>query len=162
MKRPVLSVALIWIYQGKDAAARRRQIEAFDYQDFELIEAGKDKPWSQAIQAIPSGTDVCIFWMDDDKPVGRNFLTEMTRPLANKDLHAVMHYWSGNAFSVPKSMLRAFSLTQDDPAAVPSLLRLMLPVLDAAQPQTNGRIHLAFSSTERFAPLSMEPVGVPS
>ena len=162
MKRALPSVALIWMYQGKDASARRGEIEGFDYPDFEVIEVAKDKPWSQAVRAIPQDTDVCVFWVDDHKPVGRGFLNEMTQPLANKDLHAVMHYWSGNAFSLPKDMLDAFSLTQDNPATVPSLLQLLLPVLDAAEPQPHGRIHLAFSSTERLAPLSMDPVGFPS
>ena len=162
MKRELPKVALIWMYQGKDAPARRGEIECFDYPEFEIIEVAKDRPWSQAVRAIPGETEVCIFWVDDHKPVGRGFLKDMTKPLANKALQAVMHYWSGNAFSLPKDMLDAFSLTQDHPAAVPSLLQLLLPVLDAAEPQPNGRIHLAFSSTERFAPLSMDPVGFPS
>lgn len=150
------------MYQGKDASARRREIEGFDYPDFEVIEVVKDRPWSQAVRAIPDDTEVCVFWVDDHKPVGKDFLKEMTQPLTKKDLHAVMHYWSGNAFSLPKGMLDAFSLTQDNPATVPSLLQLLLPVLDAAEPQPQGRIHLAFSSTERLAPLSMDPVGFPS
>ena len=159
MKRALPSVALIWMYQGKDVSVRKKEIERFDYPEFEVIEVGNDRPWSQAVKTIPNETDVCIFWVDDDKPVGRDFLKEMARPLANKDLHAVMHYWSGNAFSLPKNMLDAFSLTQDNPAAVPSLLQLLLPVLDATEPRPNGRIHLAFSSTERLAPLSMDAVG---
>ena len=159
MKRALPSVALIWMYQGKDVSVRKKEIERFDYPEFEVIEVGSDRPWSQTVKAIPDKTDVCIFWVDDDKPVGRDFLKEMTRPLANKDLQAVMHYWSGNAFSLPKNMLDAFSLTQDNPAAVPSLLQLLLPVLDATEPRPNGRIHLAFSSTERLAPLSMDAVG---
>ena len=162
MKRGSPSVALIWMYQGKDAARRKGEIEGFDYPEFEVIEVGKERAWSQAVRAVPKDTDVCVFWIDDDKPVGTGFLKEMTQPLTNKDLHAVMHYWSGNAFSLPKNMLEAFSLTQDNPAAVPSLLQLLLPVLDAAEPRPDGRIHLAFSSTERLAPLSMEPVGFPS
>ena len=162
MKRALPSVALIWMYRGKDASARKSEIQAFDYPDFTVIEVEQDRPWSQTVRAIPAETEVCIFWIDDDKPVGRVFLKEMTQPLANKDLRAVMHYWSGNAFSLPKSMLDAFSLTQDNPATVPSLLQLLLPVLDAAEPRPQGRIHLAFSSTERLAPLSMDAVGFPS
>jgi len=162
MKRALPSVALIWMYRGKDAAARKGEIEGFDYPDFTVIEVEKDRPWSQTVRAIPNETEVCVFWIDDDKPISSVFLKEMTRPLTNKDLRAVMHYWSGNAFSLPKSMLDAFSLTQDNPATVPSLLQLLLPVLDAAGPQPHGRIHLAFSSTERLAPLSMDPVGFPS
>jgi hypothetical protein len=162
MKRRSLPVALIWFYRGKDASARKREIENFDYGDFEVIEVNEARPWSHAIKAISDETEVCIFWVDDDKPVSKSFLKEMTQPLANQELRAVMHYWSGNAFSLPKDMLNAFSLTQDNPSAVPSLLQLLLPVLDTAEPQLNGRIHLAFSSTERLAPLSMEPVGFPS
>jgi hypothetical protein len=159
MKRMLPSVALIWMYQGKDVLRRKSEIENFDYPSFELVEVGKNRSWSGAVRDVSDKADVCIFWVDDDKPISRTFLREMTQPLTNKNLHAVMHYWSGNAFSLPRHMLETFSLTQDNPAAVPSLLQLLLPVLDSAKPESNGRIHLAFSSTERLAPLSMDAIG---
>jgi hypothetical protein len=159
MKRALPSVAVVWMYQGKDPAVRRLEIERFDYPDFQVFEVGKDRAWARAVKAVPERVDVCVFWIDDGKPVGKDFLREMIQPLANKDLHAVMHYWSGNAFSIPRHMLDAFSLTQDNPATVPSLLQLLLPVLDAAEPRPSARIHLAFSSTERLAPLTVDVPG---
>ena len=159
MKRALPSVAVVWMYQGKDPAARREEVEGFDYPDFQIIEVGKDRAWSRAVKAVPDDTDVCVFWIDDGKPVGKNFLREMIQPLTNEELHAVMHYWSGNAFSLPRHMLDAFSLTHDNPAGVPSLLQLLLPVLDGAEPGPTARIHLAFSSTERLAPLSVDVPG---
>src|SRR2546428_8795762 len=119
MKRTRPSVALIWMYQGKNAAARRGEIEEFDYPNFKVIET---------VGEIPAKTDLCVFWMDDDKPVGKNFLDQMTKPLiAGEGFRAVMHFWSGNAISLPKKMLDATPL-EDDQAGVYSLLKLLLPV----------------------------------
>ena len=99
--------------------------------------------------------------MDDDKPIARNFIHEMTKPLiAGEDFRAVMHFWSGNAISLPKTMLDKTPV--EDGHGVHSLLQMLLPLLDVTEKGTKGRVHLAFSSTERLAPLSMEPVGFPS
>jgi hypothetical protein len=150
------------MYQGKNAPARLAQIKSFDYPEFEVIDAGKNGEWSRAIQAVSARTEVCIFWVDDDKPVGKDFLQQMTRPLiASEDLRAMMHFWSGNALSISKTMLDA-SPIEDNQTGVQSLLRLLLPVLDVTEKRPRGRVHLAFSSTERLAPMSMEPVGSPS
>ena len=150
-RRP--SVALIWMYQGKNAAARRDEIGAFDYPSLVVVNAIRD---------IPSQTDLCIFWMDDEKPVGKNFIDEMTKPLiAGEDFRAVMHFWAGNAISLPKKMLDSTPL-EEHPSGVDSLLKLLIPFLDVTEKGPTGRVHLAFSSTERLAPLSMEPVGFPS
>ena len=147
------SVTLIWMYQGKNAAERREEIKGFDYPNFTVV---------SGIREIPAQADLCVFWMDDDKPVAQNFIHEMTKPLiAGEDFRAVMHFWSGNAMSLPKKMLDATALEQGQ-ESVHSLLHLLLPVLDVTEKGTNGRAHLAFSSTERLAPLSMEPVGFPS
>ena len=153
MRKRSPAVALIWIYQGKNASERREQVEKFDYPDFEIVEAG---------HPVPDRAEVCVFWVDDDKPVAKDFLEQMTRPLiASEDLRAVMHFWAGNAISLPKKMLDS-SMAENYQAGVQSLLGLLLPSLDTAEKQTNGRVHVAFSSTERLAPLSMEPVGFPS
>ena len=152
MKKRSPSVALIWMYQGKNAAARRQEIEQFAYPNFTIV---------NAIREIPAKTDLCVFWMDDDKPVTKNFITEMTNPLiVGEDFRAVMHFWSGNAISLPKTMLDAASI--DDRENIQSLLKLLLPILDTNENGATGRLHLAFSSTERLAPLSMEPLGFPS
>lgn len=150
-RRP--SVALIWMYQGKNAAARREEIGTFDYPNFVIVDTVRD---------IPAKTDLCVFWMDDEKPVARNFIDEMTKPLiAGEDFRAVMHFWAGNAISLPKKMLDATPI-EDEKSGANSLLKLLLPLLDVTEKGPSGRVHLAFSSTERLAPLSMEPVGFPS
>ena len=152
MKKKSPSVALIWMYQGKNAAGRRAEIERFDYPNFSVV---------GGIREIPAKTDLCVFWMDDDKPVAKTFIREMTKPLiAGDDFRAVMHFWSGNAISLPKTMLDAAPL--EDGGNMQSLLQMLLPLLDVTEKGTSGRVHLAFSSTERLAPLSMEPVGFPS
>jgi hypothetical protein len=150
MKRGLPSVALIWMYQGKNAAARRAEIEKFNYPNVTIVDTIAD---------IPPKADLCVFWVDDEKPVVRDFIDQMTKPLiAGEDFRAVMHFWSGNAISLPKAMLDATPI-EEEQEGVQSLLRLMLPVLDATEKGPNGRLHLAFSSTERLAPLAMDPVG---
>ncbi|HYR92438.1 MAG TPA: hypothetical protein VE422_50810 [Terriglobia bacterium] len=162
MVRRSPSVALIWMYQGKNASARLAEIKRFDYPEFEVIDAGKVGDWSRAIRAVSARIELCVFWVDDEKPVGKDFLQQMTRPLVTTEsLRAVMHFWSGNALSVPKKMLDE-SPIDGDQAGVQSLLRLLLPVLDVTEKETRGRIHLAFSSTERVAPFTMPPLGSPS
>lgn len=162
MRKKSPQVALIWMYQGKDASARRDTIQKFEYPAFDIVEVRPDKPWSGAVRSVPDRTEVYVFWMDDDKPVGKDFIDQMTRPLiSGAELRAVMHFWSGNAISIPKKMLDA-SPIEDDQPGVQSLLKLLLPALDAAEKRPNGRVHIAFSSTERLAPLSMDPVGFPS
>jgi hypothetical protein len=152
MKNGSPFVALIWLYRGKYPEARRAEIAAFDYPNFGVVEATKD---------IPDQTELCVFWIDDDKPVSRNFIREMANPLlAGEEFRAVMHFWSGNAISLPRSILDAsFDGRKTD---VQSLLRLLPPVIDAADKGPNGRAHIAFSSTERLAPLTVDAVGLPS
>jgi hypothetical protein len=153
MKKGSPSVTLIWLYQGKNADARRAEIEDFDYPNFEIV---------GAVNNIPNHTELCIFWIGDDKPVSRNFIREMTNPLiADDEFRAVMHFWSGNAISLPKSMLDAAGV-DGQKANTQSLLRLLLPVIDVAEKGPHGRAHVAFSSTEKLAPLSMDAVGLPS
>ena len=153
MKKRSPLVALIWMYRGKDAATRRAEVEGFDYPNYKVVECVGD---------VPVNTDLCIFWIDDDKPVTKNFITEMASPLiTGEDFRAVMHFWSGNAISLPKSMLDSAELPAEN-GNVQSLLRLLLPVLEVTEKGPNGRLHLAFSSTERLAPLSGDVVGIPS
>jgi hypothetical protein len=57
-----------------------------------------------------------------------------------------MHFWWGNAISLPKSMFEAAGL-DGQKANAQSLLRLLLPMIDVAEKGPNGRAHIAFSST---------------
>ncbi len=160
MKRP--PIAILWLYQGRDRETRLAQIEQWDYPEFELLDVGAKGQWSRAIKAVSKHVEVCIFWIDDGKPIGRDFLEEMVRPLiASRQLRAVMHFWSGNAISVPKDLLDA-SPIHDDQLGMHSLLKLLLPLLEDSTKGPGGRAHVAFSSTERLAPMSMEPLGFPS
>ena len=160
MSRKSPAVSLLWMYAGKNPDARREQIRQWKYPNLELVEA--DAGWSRAIRRVHPETEICIFWLDDDKPVGRNFLQQMTHPLTSYgDFRPVMHFWSGNAISILKTTLDA-SPVRDDPHGTSSLLGLLVPMLDKTEKGATGRVHLALSSTERLAPLSMEPVGFPS
>ena len=161
MGKKLPAVALLWMYRGKNAEARREQIQEWNHPGLEILEADPKRGWSTAIQSIPKEAGICIFWVDDDKPVDRDFLRQMTQPLiAGEDFGAAMHFWSGNAVSVMKYVLDACHI-KDDPAEH-SLLKLLVPMLDAADKGPGGRVHLALSSTEKLAPMSMEPVGSPS
>src|SRR5581483_4252980 len=136
MKRRSPSVALIWMYQGKNASMRRAEIEAFDYPNFKVV---------GSIDQVAPETDLCVFWLDDDKPVTKSFIREMTNPLiAGDDFRAVMHFWSGNAISLPKTMLDSADIDSRG-GNVQSLLRMLLPVLDIRSTGPTGRMHLAFS-----------------
>lgn len=152
MKKKPPSVALIWMYQGKNAAARREEIERFDYPNLTVV---------GGIQDVPAETDLCVFWMDDDQPVTENFINEMTKPLiAGEDFRALIHFWSASAMSLPKKLLDATSLGNAQGSVNP-LLQLLLPGADGAK-ATHGRMHSSLSSIEMLALLSMEPVGFPS
>jgi hypothetical protein len=161
MSRKSPAVALLWMYAGKDPEARRKQIEEWNYPKLAIVKVDRRTGWNHAVQDVAPQTDICIFWLDDDKPVGRDFLSQMTRPLTSGgDFSPVMHFWSGNAISVLKKTIDSSPLRDDYPGS--SLLSLLVPMLDHTDKGPSGRVHLALSSIERLAPLSMEPVGFPS
>jgi hypothetical protein len=152
MKKKAPVVALIWRYGGTDVARRRAEIEQFDYPDCRVVEA---------VQDVPPDAEICILWRDDDKPVTKRFISEMTNPLIVEDkFRAAMHVWSGNAISLPKKMLDDSGFK--DGSNVYLLLKMLVPVVDKSRKEPGRRIHVAFSSTERLAPLALEPVGIPS
>jgi hypothetical protein len=159
MSRKSPSVALLWMYRGANAAMRREQISQWKGKNFELVEVNPGLGWGHAIQSVRDQTDICVLWSDDDKPVGPDFLREMTQPLiSGEDFGAAMHFWSGNAVSVVKSVLDEASINDVQPESQ-SLLKIIVQMLDTVGRGPNGRVHVALSSTERLAPLSMEPVG---
>jgi hypothetical protein len=161
MSRKSPTVALLWMYRGGNATTRREQICQWNDADFELVEVDPKLGWGHAIQSVPSETEICILWSDDDKPVGRDFVRQMTQPLTSgEDFSAVMHFWAGNAVSVLKTVLDEASINEAESGSQ-SVLRLLVQTLDTVDKGPNGRVHLALSSTERLAPLSMEPVGFP-
>ena len=160
MTRHYPSVALIWIYKGDDRPLRRRQIEAFDYPEFEIVEVPPHSSWSETLQAASPCSQLYVFWLDDGKPVINGFLREMTGPICSaSETRAKMHFWSGNALTVPSEVMTP-ALIQEC-AGESSLMRLIVPVIEALS-DPEERVHIAFSSLERLAPLQMDPVGYPS
>ena len=159
MTRHFPSVSLIWIYKGEDRPDRRQQIEALDYPEFEIIEVPPHSSWSEQLQIASPSSQLYVFWCDDGKPVSNDFLLEMTRPLcAESASRAKIHFWSGNALSIPSEVMTQTFVQEC--AGESSLMRLIIPVIEAlAGPQEP--VHIAFSSLERLAPLQMDPVGYP-
>src|SRR5579864_2989241 len=104
MSRKSPKVALLWMYRGDNAALRREQISQWG--EFALIDVDPELGWDHAIRSVASETDICIFWSDDEKPVGRDFLRQMIQPLTSTDdFSPTMHFWAGNAVSVLKTVL---------------------------------------------------------
>ena len=153
-------VAIIWKYAGKDRSKRLREIEGFHQQDFKIIPMDGETNWMEALRRAPRYTEACLFWIDDDKPVSEDFVQEMVRPLSSADeARAVLHVWSGNALAVTMELLNASAI---ESVSADSLWRLIPPILDVANSSITGQVHVAFSSTERLAPMCMDPVGIPS
>ena len=154
-------VTLLWMYRGGDAAKRREQISQWEDADFQLVEVNPSLGWGHAIQSVRDQTDIYILWSDDDKPVGPDFLSEMTQPLiSGEDFGATMHFWSGNAVSVLKTVFDDAPVDDIQPGNQP-LLKIIVQMLDTVDKGPSGRVHIALSSTERLAPLSMETTGYP-
>ena len=154
-----MRVVLLWMYRGNSRENRREQIGQWNDPPFELVEVDPKLGWSRAIQSVPADTDICVLWSDDDKPIGRDFMRQMTYPLiSGEDFGASMHFWSGNAISVLGSVLQDAHI-KDSEIGGSSVLRLLLQMLDTTDKGPTGRIHVALSSTEKLAPMSMEPVG---
>jgi hypothetical protein len=70
-----------------------------------------------------------------------------------------MHFWSGNAVSLTKKMLDESGI--HDGSNPYLVLKMLVPGGAADGKQPEERIHLAFSSTERLAPLTAQPTGAP-
>jgi hypothetical protein len=104
-------------------------------------------------------SEICVFWVDDDKPVSSDFLRQMVEPLvAEGSVRAAMHLWSGNAVAMPRSALDAVKVGEFQIVGA-SFMKLALLFLDVGSAAQGVRARVAFSSTERLAPLCAEPVG---
>lgn len=155
-------VTLIWIYEGADAETRRDVINALDYPDFNVIAAQGVRSLSELASSVSDECDVCVFWADDGKPVGPQFLIEMVQPLGAAG--ADMHLWSGNALAMSRATLQAVP-EAEFVFKVDTFMKLTLIFLDASVGTSSTperRAHVAFSSTERLAPICAEPVGMVS
>jgi hypothetical protein len=149
------------MYRGNNVESRREQIGQWSDPPFKLIEADPKAGWHRAIESVPAETEICVLWSDDDKPIGRDFLRQMMLPLTSgAGFGASMHFWSGNAVSVLKSLLDDARIKESE-NGTQSLLKLLVPMLAATEKGPSGRVHLALSSTEKLAPMTVEPVGYP-
>ena len=104
---------------------------------------------------MSSDAEVCMFWSDDGKPVGRDFLKLMVRPLMGAEL---MHLWSGNAVAMKRSALDAvqkgmFRLVGN------SFMKLAIFFLEVGSESRTARAQVVVSTTEQLVPLSGEPYG---
>lgn len=153
------NVTLVWMYEGREKEARREAIEALDYPHVDVITPERTHSLDHLADLMAPDSEVCVFWADDDKPVSPDFIQKMVQPLlADGSSRAEMHLWSGNAVAMPRAALKRvqegeFQLLGN------SFMKLALLFLDVGSAAQGVRAHVAFSSTERLAPLCAEPVG---
>jgi hypothetical protein len=153
------NLTLVWMYQGQDLESRRQTIETLDYPGVDVVTPERTHSLEHLTDLMSPDSEVCVFWADDDKPVSPDFLRRMVEPLvAEGAVRAEMHLWSGNAVAMPRSALEAVQVGQFQILGN-SFMKLALLFLDVGSAAQGMRAHVAFSSTERLAPMCAEPVG---
>jgi len=153
------NLTLVWMYQGRDAENRLKAIEALDYPHVHVIKPEPTHSLEHLTVQISADSEICVFWADDDKPVSSDFLRRMVEPLvAEGSVRAAMHLWSGNAVAMPRTALDAVQIGEFQILG-DSFMKLALLFLDVGSAVQGMRSHVAFSSTERLAPMCAEPVG---
>jgi hypothetical protein len=152
-------LTLIWIYLGSDSKARSEAISSLDYPGVEILIPQATQTLAEICELVSPDTEICAFWADDDKPVGRKFLQDLVNPLTlDGESRAAMHLWAGNALAVPRTALVNARETQLQ-FVINSFMRLALSFLDVGSAEFGIRSQVFFSSTERLAPLCADPVG---
>jgi hypothetical protein len=152
-------LTLVWMYEGDDPENRRQTVLALEYPDVEVISPDKGYPLNQLTDLMSPDSEVCVFWSDDGKPVGPDFLRQMVRPLlASADSSATMHLWSGNAVGMRRAALESvqkgiFRLVGN------SFMKLAIFFLEVGSESRGVRAQVVVSTTEQLVPLSGEPVG---
>jgi len=150
------------MYQGRDAEDRWKAISTLDYPQVNIIKPDPDHSLEQLTAKMSADSEICMFWADDDKPVSPDFLRRMVEPLvADGSVRAALHLWSGNAVAMPRSALEAVQVGEFQILGN-SFMKLALLFLDVGSAAQGMRAHVAFSSTERLAPMCAEPVGLVS
>jgi hypothetical protein len=153
------NLTVVWMYQGRDPENRRKAIAELDYPQVSVIKPEAAHLLEHLPGLMAPDSEICMFWADDDKPVSPDFLRQMVEPLvAEGSLRAAMHLWSGNAVAMPRSALEAVQ-TGDFQILGNSFMKLALLFLDVGSAAQGARTHVAFSSTERLAPMCADPVG---
>jgi len=147
------------MYEGRDPKSRREVIAALDYPHVDVIKPERTHSLDHLTGLVSPDSEVCVFWADDDKPVSPDFLQQMVEPLlAEGSSRAAMHLWSGNAVAMPRSALQTVQEGEFEILGN-SFMKLALLFLDVGSASQGVRAHVAFSSTERLAPLCADPVG---
>ncbi len=153
------NLTLVWMYQGRDPENRRQTIKELDYPQVEIISPERAQSLGHLMELLSPDSEVCVFWADDDKPVGPDFLRRMVEPLLGEDsARAAMHLWSGNAVAIARAALESVQ-AREFQILGNSFMNLALLLLDVGSASDGVRSHVAFSSTERLAPMCAEPVG---
>ena len=159
-------MTLFWVYDGEDAKTRLSSIYSLDYTEFDVVTADGTQTLLELGTHIPDDSEICVFWADDGKPVGPNFLREMVHPLTLDDDDASsalpdMHLWSGNALAMTCGTF--YDVGNDDFVfKMSSFMKMALRFLDASYNLRGRKAQVTFSSMERLAPMCAEPVGLPS
>ena len=165
METGLPKLTLFWMNEGDDSRSRLKSIESLDYPDFKVVVAHGTETLLELGMQIPDDSEICVFWADDGKPVGPNFLREMAQPLIeNDESHASlpdMHLWSGNALAMTCGTF--YDVGNDDFVfKMSSFMKMALRFLDASHTLHGRKAQVTFSSMERLAPMCAEPVGLPS
>jgi hypothetical protein len=154
------------MYEGDDAKSRLASINSLDYPGFNIVIANGTQTLLELGTHIADDSEICVFWADDGKPVGPNFLREMVQPLTQGDGSASlslpdMHLWSGNALAMTCGTF--YDVGNDEFVfKTNSFMKMALRFLDASNSLRGRKAQVTFSSVERLAPMCAEPVGLPS
>ena len=152
-------LTLVWLYEGGDVDERPKAVLMLDYPDFHVVTPDRTHPLDQLTDLMSSGAEVCMFWSDDGKPVGGDFLKSMVRPLlADESVSALMHLWSGNAVAMKRSALDAVQRGMFRIVGS-SFMKLAIFFLEVGSESRAVRSQVVVSTTEQLVPLSAEPYG---
>jgi hypothetical protein len=152
-------LTLVWMYEGRNWESRREVLKSLDYPHVDIIRPDRTHSIDHLSDLMSPESEICVFWADDEKPVSPDFLQQMVQPLvAEGPSRAAMHLWSGNAVAMPRSALQTIQEGEFQVLGN-SFMKLALLFLDVGSAAHGVRAHVAFSSTERLAPLCAEPVG---
>jgi len=152
-------LTLVWLYEGEDVEDRRKAVSLLDYPVVDLVMPDRNHPLDQLTDLMAPDSEICMFWSDDGKPVGADFLKLMVKPLiGGEPSSALMHLWSGNAVVLRRVALDAvqkgmFRLVGN------SFMKLAIFFLEVGSESRGVRSQVVVSTTEQLVPLSGEPYG---
>lgn len=151
-------LTLVWMYEGADVDSRRKSLQALDYPGVDLVTPESGHPLDHLTELMAPDSELCMFWSDDGKPVGADFLKLMVRPLVAENPPALMHLWSGNAVALRRTALESvqkgmFRLVGN------SFMKLAIFFLEVGSESRGVRSQVVVSPTEHLVPLSGQPYG---